>query len=377
LGGTADLNSPSLLWDGEFFISHERGRAVHFLLAIRKYLIFKILGEVNIMKKLLSTFIALMLLVAMVGCSSRTDTTTSADEKVNLGIIQIVEHPSLDAARNGFLDALKDNGYVVNKNLVVDYQNAQGDQGNLQTIARKLVQDKNDLVLAVATPSAIAMANETTELPVLITAVTDPVSAKLVKSNDKPETNITGTNDLNPVKDQLQLIKDIVPKAKKIGIIYNASEINSQIQVDIADKAAPELGLDLVKVTVTASSEVMQAAQSLAGRVDAIYLPTDNMVISSVSAVIKVAEDNKIPLVTGEADSVENGALATVGIDYYQLGRTTGEMAVRILKGDKPQDMAIESQEGSNLIINLKAAERMGVAIPDDIKDKAQKLITQ
>lgn len=329
------------------------------------------------MKKLLSTFIALMLLVAMVGCSSRTDTTTSADEKVNLGIIQIVEHPSLDAARNGFLDALKDNGYVVNKNLVVDYQNAQGDQGNLQTIARKLVQDKNDLVLAVATPSAIAMANETTELPVLITAVTDPVSAKLVKSNDKPETNITGTNDLNPVKDQLQLIKDIVPKAKKIGIIYNASEINSQIQVDIADKAAPELGLDLVKVTVTASSEVMQAAQSLAGRVDAIYLPTDNMVISSVSAVIKVAEDNKIPLVTGEADSVENGALATVGIDYYQLGRTTGEMAVRILKGDKPQDMAIESQEGSNLIINLKAAERMGVAIPDDIKDKAQKLITQ
>jgi putative ABC transport system substrate-binding protein len=260
---------------------------------------------------------------------------------------------------------------------VVDYQNAQGDQGNLQTIARKLVQDKNDLVLAVATPSAIAMANETTELPVLITAVTDPVSAKLVKSNDKPETNITGTNDLNPVKDQLQLIKDIVPKAKKIGIIYNASEINSQIQVDIADKAAPELGLDLVKVTVTASSEVMQAAQSLAGRVDAIYLPTDNMVISSVSAVIKVAEDNKIPLVTGEADSVENGALATVGIDYYQLGRTTGEMAVRILKGDKPQDMAIESQEGSNLIINLKAAERMGVAIPDDIKDKAQKLITQ
>ncbi|MEG6615615.1 ABC transporter substrate-binding protein [Peptococcaceae bacterium 1198_IL3148] len=330
------------------------------------------------MRKLLLTIVASVLLLTVVGCSSETDNTkTPAQDSVNLGVIQIVEHPSLDAAREGFMDALNDHGYVADENLVVDYHNAQGDQGNLQTIARKLVEDQNDLILAVATPSAVAMANETSELPILITAVTDPVSAKLVKSKDKPETNITGTTDMNPVKDQLKLIKDLVPGAKKVGIIYNSSEINSQIQVDIADQSAPELGLELVKVTVTASSEVMQAAQSLVGRVDAIYLPTDNMVISSVSAVIKVAEDNDIPIIAGESESVEKGALATVGIDYYQLGRTTGEMAVRVINGEKPHDMAIQSQQGSDLTINLKAAERMGVNIPEDLKNKAKKLIKE
>ncbi|AQS59201.1 ABC transporter substrate-binding protein [Desulforamulus ferrireducens] len=327
------------------------------------------------MKKLLA-IVMMLLVLGLTGCGIGDATSTpQSEEKVKLGIIQIVEHPSLDAARNGFLDLLKEQGYVEGEKLVVDYQNAQGDQGNLQTIARKLVQDKNDLILAVATPSAMMMANETTEIPILITAVTDPVSAKLVKSMEKPETNVTGTTDMNPIKDQLQLIKDIVPTAKKIGLIYNASEINSQVQVDIADKEAPELGLELVKVTVTASSEVMQAAQSLVGRVDAIYLPTDNMVISSLAAVLKVAEENKLPVIAGEGDSVENGALATVGIDYYQLGRTTGEMALRIINGEKPQEMAIQSQSGSELVINLQAAERMGVTVPEELIAKAKKVI--
>lgn len=236
-------------------------------------------------------------------------------------------------------------------------------------------KDKCDLVLAIATPSAMTMANETTEIPILITAVTDPVSAKLVKSLSKPGTNVTGTTDMNPVKDQLKLIKDLVPTAKKVGIIYNSSEINSQVQVDVADKAAPELGLQLVKVTVTASNEVMQAAQSLVGRVDAIYLPTDNMVISSLSSVIKVAEENKIPVIAGESESVEKGALATIGIDYYQLGRTTGEMALRIIKGEKPQDMAIQGQDGTNIVLNLQAAKKMGVTVPEALQAKAKKVI--
>lgn len=328
------------------------------------------------MKKILTLLMVVLMVIGVGGCAKKADTaSTQKVEKVKVGIIQIVEHPALDAARKGFLDALADKGYVDGKNLTVDYQNAQGDQGNLQTIARKFVQDNCNLVLAIATPSAVTMANETNKIPILITAVTDPVSAKLVKSNEKPETNVSGTSDMNPVADQLKLIKDIIPTAKKVGIIYNSSEVNSQVQVAVADKAAPGLGLELTKVTVTASSEVMQAAQSLVGRVDAIYVPTDNMVVSSLAAVLKVAEQNKIPVFAAESNSVESGALATVGIDYYQLGRMTGEMALRVIKGEKPQDMAIQQQQGTDLILNLKAAQNMGVTVPESIIAKAKKVI--
>ena len=325
------------------------------------------------MKKTVVFLLTALMLFVLSGCGSEENTSadTDANEAVKLGIIQIVEHPALDAAREGFLEVLKENGYVEGENLIVDYQNAQNDQANLQTIARKFVQDGCDLVLAVATPSAMAMANETDDIPILITAVTDPVSAKLVQSMEKPGTNVTGTTDMNPVEDQLKLVKEIVPTAKKVGVIYNSSEINSLVQVEKAEEVAPGLGLELVKVTVTASSEVMQAAQSLVGRVDSIYIPTDNMVISSLSAVLKVAEENKIPVFAGEADIVKNGALATIGIEYYQLGRTTGEMAVKVLNGENPADMAIQSQPGSDLVINLTAAERMGVTVPEEIKAKA------
>ena len=330
------------------------------------------------MRKVVVSLLMFLMIAGMAGCVSQGDTNKEAEKdnaKLKIGIIQIVEHPALDAARKGFLDELAQKGYKEGENLEVNYQNAQNDQGNLQTIARQLAQEKCDLILAIATPSAVAMANETSEIPILITAGTDPVSAKLVKNNDKPGTNVTGTTDMNPVKDQLKLIKDIVPNAKKVGIIYNSSEVNSQVQVKIADEAAPELSLKLTKVTVTASSEVMQAAQSLAGRVDAIYLPTDNMVISSLASVVKVAEANKIPVISGESESVASGALATVGIDYYKLGQTTGDMALRVIKGEKPQDMAIEKQEGTELVLNLKAAKNMGVTVPESIISKAKNVI--
>ncbi|MEQ8200639.1 MAG: ABC transporter substrate-binding protein [Syntrophomonadaceae bacterium] len=327
------------------------------------------------MKKILASLVTLLLVIGLAGCAAKTEAPAPQAEKVKIGIIQIVQHPALDSARQGFLDALADSGYKQDQNLVVDYQNAQGEQANLQAISQKFVQDKPKLVLAIATPSAVAMANATTEIPILITAVTDPVSAKLVKSNAKPDTNVTGTSDMNPVADQLKLIKEIIPTAKKVGIIYNSSEINSQVQADIADKAAPGLGLELVKVTVTASSEVMQAAQSMVGRVDAIYVPTDNMVVSSLASVVKIGEDNKIPVFGAESNTVENGAIATVGIDYYKLGRMTGEMAVRVLKGEKPQDMAIQQQQGSDLILNLKAAKNMGVTVPEAVTARAVKVI--
>jgi putative ABC transport system substrate-binding protein len=323
-------------------------------------------------KKALLGVLLLSLFVVLAGCGGGGQ---DESQPVKLGIIQIAEHPALDAARQGFLDALAENGYVEGDNLIVDYQNAQGDQPTLQSIASKFVQDKKDIILAIATPSAMTMANETKDIPILITAVTDPVAAKLVNSLEKPGTNVTGTTDMNPVAKQLELVKDFVPNAKTVGVIYSSSEINSEVQVKIAREAAPDLGFELQEATVTASGEVMQAAQSLAGKVDAIYLPTDNMVISSLAAVLQVAEAEKIPVIAGESNSVEQGALATLGIDYYELGRQTGEMALRVLNGEKPQDMAIEELKENKLVINLKAAERMGVTVSDAVKERAAQLI--
>lgn len=328
--------------------------------------------------------LALMVLISMVflsGCGAGQEGSTAGEgeqaEQVQLGIIQVAEHPALDAARNGFLESLAEKGYKEGDNLLVDYKNAQGDQPTLQNIARKFVQDKKDIILAIATPSAMTMANETNEIPILITAVTDPVAAKLVKSMEKPGTNVTGTSDINPVKDQLALIKEIIPNVQKVGILYNSSEINSQVQVDIAEEVAPELGLQLEKAIATNTSEVMQAAQSLVGKVDAFYLPTDNTVISAIASVITVAEENKIPVIAGESESVKNGALATIGIDYYELGRVTGEMAARVLGGEKPQEMAIQTLPGTDIVVNTAAAERIGVEIPQSVLDKAADVIEE
>jgi len=325
--------------------------------------------------------LVLVIAVALAGCGGTGEKAEQppADQQeskqVQLGIIQIVEHPALDASRQGFLDVMAENGYKDGENLVVDYQSAQGDQSILQSIANKFAQDKKDLVLAIATPSAMAMANETTEIPIVITAVTDPVEAKLVDSLEKPGTNVTGTTDMNPVADQLALIKELVPEAQNVGIIYNSSEVNSEVQVKIARQAAPDLGFTLHEATVTASNEVMQATQSLMGKVDAIYLPTDNMVISSLSAVLQIAEENKIPVIAGESNSVEEGALATLGIDYYKLGCQTAESALRVLNGENPAGIAVEAQKGADIVINLQAAERFGVTISDELMAKAAQVI--
>lgn len=334
--------------------------------------------ERELRRKLVTWGVVLVFLAALLsGCSSGTkqqsSTSSASEKKVRIGIVQIVEHPALDAARKGFLDTLKAKGYEEGKNLEVDYENAQGDQTMLQTIAKKLVSNKPDLILAIATPSAQAVAAETTTIPILITAVTDPVAAKLVKSNEKPRTNVTGTTDMNPVKEQIELVKKFVPKATKIGVIYNAGEVNSQVQVDKVKEVAGKNGLTVVEATVSSSSEVMQAAQSLVGRVQAIYLPTDNVVASSVQSVVKVAEKNALPVIAGEKGMVDNGALATIGIDYYKLGQQTAEMAIRVLNGEKPENMPIESQKEYKLFINKDAAARMKVAIPEDLLKQAGK----
>lgn len=307
--------------------------------------------------------------------ADKGDVTGDAD-LVKIGITQIVEHTSLDAARQGFMDSLKDNGYIEGENVVFDFKNAQNDKSNAISIAQKFVNDKVDLIFAISTPSAQAVAQATDEIPVLITAVTDPVDAGLVQSMDKPGTNVTGTTDLNPVHLQLELVKKFVPDAKKVGVLYNAGESNSEVQVAIAREAAEELGLELVEASVATTADVSQAAASLEGRVDAIYVPTDNTVVAALQTVIKVAEDSRIPVIVGEGDSVENGGLATYGIDYYVLGRQTGDMAVKVLRGEAdPADMPVESQKDLQLYINKKAAEAMGVEIPAELLEQADKII--
>lgn len=331
-------------------------------------------------KKVLGIGLSLVLSIALAGCgttqqpsgSTASSGSASAENKeVKIGIIQIVEHPALDSARAGFLETLKQNGYVEGKNLKVDYQNAQGDQSVLQSIAQKFASSKLDLVLAIATPSAQAMASASQNLPILITAVTDPVEAKLVNSMDKPGTNVTGTTDMNPLKEQFDLLKKLVPQAKKVGVIYNAGEVNSQVQVKLAKEVAKNLGLDLVEATVTTSADVLQASQSLVGKVDAIYVPTDNMVVSAAQSVVQVANKNKIPIIAGESSVVDKGGLATIGINYNNLGKQTGEMALKVLKGSKPQDMAIESQKQFDTVFNKEALTLLGIKVPDDLAKTA------
>ncbi|MGE5592746.1 MAG: ABC transporter substrate-binding protein [Betaproteobacteria bacterium] len=293
-----------------------------------------------------------------------------------IGIMQIIEHPALDAAKKGFVDGLAEEGFTEGKDVKFESESAQGDMATAQSIAQKFVSDKVDMILAIATPTAQAAAKATTTIPILITAVTDPVAAELVKSIDRPGTNVTGTSDLTPVAKQLELLKQLVPTAQRVGIVYNAGETNSVVQVNLARQAAPGLGIELVETTASSTSGVYEAAQSLVGRVDAIYVPTDNTVVSALESVIKVAEDSKIPLVVGEEDGVRRGALATVGIDYYALGKQTAKMAARILRERvKPSEMPIEYQENVRLVINLKAAEKMGVIVPQSLIDQAYEVI--
>lgn len=294
---------------------------------------------------------------------------------LRVGVTQIVEHPALDAARQGFIDRLAELGYEEGTDVVYDIQSAQGDFGTALTIAQKFAADGVDLVLAIATPAAQAAAQVLRDTPILITAVTDPVAAELVDSIERPGTNVTGTSDLTPVRAQLELLKEIAPGATRVGVVYNAGEVNSVVQVQIAREAAADLGLTLVEATAANSSEVLQAAQSLQGRADAIYVPTDNTVVSALESVLLVAERAKLPLIAGEADSVAKGALASVSIDYYLLGRQTADIAHRVLQGENPADIAIEYQSELSIVLNLDAAQRMGVTIPDSVMAKAVRVI--
>lgn len=314
--------------------------------------------------------------LALASCSSESDDTsadTSASEggeSYSIGINQLIQHPALDAATEGFKQAFDDAGVEV----TFEEQNANGEQGTALTIAQQFASDNLDLVLAVATPAAQATAQNITDIPVLFTAVTDAESAELVDSNDAPGGNVTGTSDVAPIDEQLELLEQLVPGVESIGIVYASGEVNSQVQVDAVEEAAAPLGIEIKTQTVTTVNEIQQAVDAL-GDVDAIYVPTDNMVVSGIASLVQVAEQNQIPVIAAESGTVEGGAIATLGIDYTELGRQTGEMALRILQDNEdPATMPVETATEFTYVINEDAAERQGVEIPQEILDKAERV---
>jgi len=305
-------------------------------------------------------------------------TTGCGPSLTKIGITQIVTHPALDANRQGFIDQMAEEGFVEGENVEYDYRTPEGDMSIAASIAQKFVSDKVDLILAIATPTsqACVKAIEGTDIKLVFGSVTDPVAAGLVDSWDKPGGSVTGISDWAEVGTQVQLVVDIIPGVKKLGVIYNAGEVNSKVQVDELEKVAPGLGIEeIVKATAATTADVLAAAQSLVGRVDVIWVPTDNTVVSAFESVVKVCEDNEIPLFAADVATVERGAIGTPGIDYYQLGRECGQVAARILQGENPADIPVKKVDMTDLFLNPSAAERMGVTIPQSVLDTATEIV--
>lgn len=310
------------------------------------------------MKPLLLTTIAALTLTA---CGQATK-----DNQVNLGIIQYAEHPALDAAREGFLEALKEAGFAEGDNLTVTLENAQADQSNLQTMVEQLA-GKNDLHLAIATPAAQALLNTDETTPAVFTAVTDPVAAGLVASLDKPNGNMTGSTDALDVAKQIELLTQLLPSAKKVGIFYNSSEVNSESQAKAARAALEAKGITVVEKTVTSTNDVQQVMTNLAGQVDAVFLPTDNTVASTIATIGDVLKEAKVPAL-GSDEAVLEGVLFTSGVDFKAVGKQAGELAVQILKGEKPADLAVKRPESTSIAVNEDMAKLLGID-PEVIKN--------
>lgn len=321
------------------------------------------------MSKKVRLFFAFALILAL-AAFPLTGCAEGKADTLKIGVVQLVEHPALDASYQGFVDALKEAGYEDGKNISIDYQNGQGEQSNCQTIATQFKNANMDLILAIATPAAQAAANVIKDIPILITAVTDPEDAKLVDSNENPGGNLTGTSDLTPVREQMELLQRLLPEAKKVAILYTSSETNSVFQANLAKEAAEDLGLEVSESTISSSNEIQQVVESVLDSADAIYIPTDNTFANAMATVTMVTEAAGMPVIVGEENMVNGGGLGTIGINYYNLGYQTGEMAVRILKdGADPADMPIEYQEDVSVCINTDMAESLGITIPSDLAE--------
>ncbi|ANL67626.1 ABC transporter substrate-binding protein [Rhizobium phaseoli] len=296
-------------------------------------------------------------------------------ENVTVAVTAIVEHPALDAARKGVLDVLTAAGYKEGENLKFVFESAQGNPATAAQIARQFAGDEPNVIVPISTPSAQAVVSATRDIPVVFTAVSDPLGAQLVKNMDKPGGNVTGLSDMSPVGEHLALIKEILPKVKTIGYLYNSGEANSVSLLAVLKAEAEKAGLTVVESAATKSAEVQGAARALVGRADAIYIPTDNTIISALEGAVAVAEESKLPLFTADTDSVSRGSIAALGFNYYDVGKQTGEIVVRVLKGENPGDIAVKTAAGSDLVVNKAEAAKMGVTLPESVLSRASKVI--
>lgn len=317
------------------------------------------------MKKVVALLLIAVMVVGLCSCGG----TKTEDKVLKIGIIQLVKHDALDKSYQGFVDELENLGYVDGENIEIDYQVASGEQANCLSIAEAMVNDDKDLIFAIATPAAQAAASKTTEIPILVSAVTDPAGSGLVASNEEPGCNVSGTSDLTPVADQIDLLKEILPDAQKIAVLYCSNESNSEIQLNLAKEAAAANGLEVVEASVSSSNEIQQMVASLSGKVDAIYAPTDNTIAAGMDTVSMVATQEKLPVICGEAGMVEKGGLITYALDYYDLGVATARQADKIFKGEDISKMPIEYLGGDTLkyAVNTAIADQLGITIPEAI----------
>ena len=291
-------------------------------------------------------------------------------------VTAIVEHPALDAARKGVRDVLTENGFKQGETLNLEFQSAQGDVGIAGQIAKKFVGASPDVIVAVATPSAqAAVAAARGGIPIVFSAVTDPVAAKLVKTWEKPGKNVTGVSDLLPLDKHLGRILEAMPNTKTIGVPYNPGEANAVVLVEGFQKVAAAKGIKVITASAPSSGDVLMATRSLVGKVDAIYVTTDNTIVSAFESVVKVGMDAQIPVFAGDTGSVERGAAAALGFNYYDIGRQTGQIVVDVLNGKNPGDIDVQGVDKTNLHVNLPAAEKMGLKLSDALIAKAEKVI--
>ncbi len=316
------------------------------------------------MKKLVS--VALIGLMILVGCSNDNN-----EDTINIGIIQYSDHVALDKSYEGFIAALEENGYK--DKITISYNNAQSDSATNETIADKLVNDQSDLIYAIATPSAQAVANKTEDIPIVVAAVTDPKASGLVESNENPGGNITGVSDLTAVVEQIDLLHKLIPDAKNVAIMYASSEDNSRLQAEMAKEALSVKGINYVEASVSDINDIQQVSQSLVNKVDAIYIPTDNLLAEGITTVTSVTIEHGIPTIVGEKGMSEGGGLASDAIDYYNLGYQAGLSAIEILEGKNAGDIPIKYLDASNreVVINTDVAEQLNIEIPEDLLNSA------
>ncbi|MFI3084330.1 MULTISPECIES: tryptophan ABC transporter substrate-binding protein [Streptococcus] len=328
-------------------------------------------------KNLLATIVALtvMVVAALFLTQKEQNNSSNSTEKVKIGVLQFVTHDSLDEIYKGIKAGLEEGGYSTTDNLEIDFMNAEGDQSQVQTMSKKLVDNGNELLIGIATPAAQGLANATTELPIIMGAVTDPVGANLVTDLKNPGGNITGVSDQTPVADAVSLIKEITPDAKTIGVLYSSNEDNSKIQVAEFKAAAEEAGYTVLEYAVASSNEIAATVEVASSKADVLFTPVDNTVASAFSTVVSVANKTKTPIFTSVEDMVEGGGIASVTLSQYDLGVATGKMAAKILDGANPSDTPVQIFNEGTVVVNQKVAKELGITLSDDVISKASKVI--